>query len=96
MKQKAFYPFFFLVLLLLATGCENPEYRQPAVSHILKGTLERGATTKTHFEDPVDGIYYPYWSSKDALAVYVDGIDLPDKYVLVDGAGTDKGAFPAR
>ena len=96
MKQKAFYPFFFLVLLLLATGCENPEYRQPAVSHILKGTLERGATTKTHFEDPVDGIYYPYWSSKDALAVYVDGIDLPDKYVLVDGAGTDKGAFSGK
>ena len=96
MKQKAFYPFFFLVLLLLATGCENPEYRQPAVSHILKGTLERGATTKTHFEDPVDGISYPYWSSKDALVVYVDGIDLPDKYVLVDGAGTDKGAFSGK
>ena len=96
MKQRAFYPFFFLVLLLLAAGCENPEYRQPAVSHILKGTLERGATTKTHFEDPVDGIYYPYWSSKDALVVYVDGIDLPDKYVLVDGAGTDKGAFSGK
>ena len=96
MKQKAFYPFFFLVLLLVAAGCENPEYRQPAVSHILKGTLERGATTKTHFEDPVDGIYYPYWSNKDALAVYVDGVDLPDKYVLVDGAGTDKGAFSGK
>ncbi len=96
MKQKSFYPFFFITLLLLAAGCQNPEFQQPEVYHILKGTLERGATTKTHFEDPVDGIYYPFWTDDDALAVYVDGIAVPDRYALISGAGSDKGSFTGK
>ena len=81
-------------LLPLMTGCQQPVFDfQVSASHFLTATLERKAETKTHLGDPVEGVYYPCWTSGDQLAVYVDGINAPDKYMLFGGAGTEKGSF---
>ena len=96
MKQKElFYSVLTFVLLLLAAGCQQPEFdwRPEVASNVLMASLESEVATKTHIESPVDGIYYPYWTANDALAVYVDGLNIPDLYRLSAGAGTDKGTF---
>ena len=95
MKQRIIFTFFFAFLLLMA-GCDNPEFERPEVSHTLTGILERKATTKTHFEEPVDGIYYPFWTEKDELAVYIDGLPTADRYTLTSGAGSEKGYFAGK
>ena len=97
MKKYIYIPFVIVSLLLLAAGCRQSEFEEPsAVSHTLTGLLERGAETKTHFGDPIDDVYYPYWTEDDALAVYADGLPNVDKYVLTVGAGTEKGSFEGR
>ena len=98
MKKTVFTPFFILsMIVLLAAGCRQAEIEDPSVAdHVLIGLLERGAETRTHFGEPVDGIYYPYWTAEDALAVYADGLSYVDKYTLTDGAGTEKGSFAGR
>ena len=98
MKKTVFTPFFILsMIVLLAAGCRQAEIEDPSVAdHVLIGLLERGAETRTHFGEPVDGIYYPYWTAEDALAVYTDGLSYVDKYTLTEGAGTEKGSFAGR
>ena len=92
--KRIIFVFSLVGLLLSLTGCDQPEFGTSAVStNILTASLEREAATKTHLGAPVDGVYYPYWSSQDQLAVYVDGISLPDKYSLSAGVGTEKGVF---
>ena len=85
------------MMLLLAAACSRMEETEPEVvsaSHILKAVLESEPQTRTHLSGPdAQGIYYPYWSDKEEIAVYVDGINSPDKYTLVDGSGTVNGVF---
>ena len=92
-----FYAFFIVTLSLLASACQRmteqdaPEHR---ATHTLTAVLEGKTDTKTLLSEPDEnGIYYPYWSVGDAVAVYVDGINMPDTYSLVSGAGTGKGSF---
>jgi hypothetical protein len=72
---------------------EMPEPRATG-SRILTAVLESGQETRTTLSAPdAQGIYYPCWSERDALALYVDGINVADRYTLVSGAGTVKGEF---
>ena len=97
MKKIIYIPLFAFSLLMLAAGCRQVEFENPAEGgHILTASLERAADTKTHFGDPIDDIYYPYWTSGDELAVYVDALSVVDKYTLTTGAGTEKGSFSGK
>lgn len=92
-----FYAFFIVTLSLLASACQRMAEQDSPVhrtTHTITATLEGKTDTKTVLSEPDEnGIYYPYWSVGDAVAVYVDGINKPDTYSLVSGAGTGKGSF---
>ena len=85
------------MLLILASGCRQIEEMEPVTvsgSHTLKAFLEADPDTRTYLSGPdAQGIYYPFWSEKEEIAVYVDGIQSPDKYTLVNGSGTVSGVF---
>ena len=86
--------FHTFALLLIAAGCQQREIEQPAApSNFLKASMERSVATKSQLGQAVDGKYYAFWTSKDELAVYVDGTMHPDKYVLSQGAGSESGVF---
>lgn len=96
--KKIRFACFVSMLLLLACGCRQlEEMEQPtavAGSHTLKAFLESEPGTRTYLSGPdAQGIYYPYWSENEEIAVYVDGIASPDKYTLVNGSGSVSGVF---
>ena len=59
----------------------------------LTAILEGDDLTKTHLSGPEGGIYYPYWSEEDLLAVFVEGSSLAEKYVLASGKDSRKATF---
>ncbi|MGX8707268.1 MAG: leucine-rich repeat protein [Bacteroidales bacterium] len=92
MKQNNLIAFLGIALLLLAAGCQQPETELPvAAVHYL--TAYTSSATKSQLGLKKDGNYCAFWTKKDALAVYVDGVPSPDKYVLTAGEGTGKGTF---
>jgi len=95
--KKIRFACFVSMMLLLVAGCRQMEEIEPAAvrgTHTLKAVLESDPDTKTHLSGPdASGIYYPYWSEKEEIAVYVDGLDAPDKYTLSEGSGTVSGVF---
>ena len=95
MKRTQFV-YLLSMVLLLAAGCRQMEEVEPEVtgSRILKAILESDPDTRTHLSgQDSQGIYYPYWSDDEELAVYIDGIEVPDRYSLVDGSGSVSGVF---
>lgn len=99
MMNQIRFAYSIPMMLLLACGCQRMEeldVPDPATTGkpLVTATLESGADTRTHLSAPdAQGIYYPFWSEKDNLAVYVDGLDRADKYSLVSGAGSSSGQF---
>lgn len=96
MKQKKLSCLFAIVPVLLLVSCHQMEEDAPGTQekHIITAYLESEPDTKTYLSEPDSkGIYYPYWSAKDAIAVYADGINQPDRYTLVSGEGSAKGSF---
>ena len=94
MKQTQFAIALMLLPLLAACSRELMEKdTEPVEGKMLIATLEGGKETKTYLAGPEDGIYYPFWSSTDQLAVYPDNLSKPDKYSLVEGAGTARASF---
>ena len=85
-----------LALLAALAACsrilEEKDILADAPVRQLTAVLESPAT-KTSLEGPVEGIYYPFWSEEDQLAVYVDRVNAPGKYTLAEGAGTSTGVF---
>ena len=99
MKHSKFY---FVTLLLLAAGCQQiteedfllDEFATDVPQRIITAYLEGHDGTRTELSGPdADGIYYPYWSEGDEVAVWADGIHVADKYTLADGSGTGKASF---
>ena len=99
MKHSKFY---FVTLLLLAAGCQQiteedflqDEFATDIPQRIITAYLEGHDETRTELSGPdADGIYYPYWSEGDEVAVWADGINVTDKYKLADGSGTGKASF---
>lgn len=94
MKQTQFAIALMFLPLLAACSRELMEKdTEPVEGKMLIATLEGGKDTKTYLAGPEDGIYYPFWSSTDQLAVYPDNLSKPDKYSLVEGAGTARASF---
>ena len=94
--KKIRFTCFVAMMLLLAVGCGRTEERDPVVTgtRTLKAVLESGPDTRTYLSDPDSrGIYYPYWSGNEIIAVYVDGAPSPDKYTITEGSGTATGVF---
>ena len=91
MKKQLLY---ILSTLAVISGCRSenviPE-EQPEV--FLTARMEDGSATRVQFSDPEGGVYHPLWSSGDEVAVLLDRNLVPDRYVLVDGAGTAKARF---
>ena len=91
------YAYLIVTLFLLVPACQRiseQDNKEEAPVHVLTAVLEGKQDTKTVLSGPDDsGIYYPYWSVGDAIALYVDGINQPDTYSLVAGSGTGKGSF---
>ena len=94
MKKINYIPFVIVSLLLILAGCQQKEIAQPdAPSNFLTATVENHVVTKSQLGRTDEGKYYAFWTAKDELAVYVDGLSHPDKYVLSQGAGAEKGVF---
>lgn len=91
--KKIIYAYLTISLLTLSPACQRM-VEEEAPSHTLTAYLEGEPDTKTHLsEADAQGIYYPYWSKGDALALYADNINRPDTYTLSGGEGTVKGTF---
>jgi len=95
--KHTFNAYFIVMLLLLAPACQRiaeQDVQQEKPAHVLTAVLEGEPETKTTLSNPDEkGIYYPYWSVGDAVALYADGINQADTYSLVSGAGTGRGTF---
>lgn len=95
--------FTYVMLLLLVAGCQQAAEEDflrddytanTAPKRIITAVLEGPEETRTVLSGPdAEGIYYPYWSEGDEVAVWADRVDVADKYTLVEGIGTGKGAF---
>ena len=94
MKKISFIPFAIVAVITLAAGCQQREIVQPsAPSHYLTAFVENRSATRSQLGQTDEGKYFAFWSDKDELAVYVDGLNTPDKYILSQGAGAEKGVF---
>jgi len=97
--KKTRFAFFIIVMSLLSFGCQNieeVEMPEPEATgpRVITAVLESEPETRTYLSAPdAQGIYYPYWSENDDIALYVDGINVVDKYKLVSGSGTARGEF---
>ena len=94
--KKIRFACFVAMMLSLAAGCQRIEEVEPEVvgTSFLKAVLESDPDTRTYLGGPDSrGIYYPYWSGDEEIAVYVDGLESPDKYKLVEGSGSVSGVF---
>jgi len=95
--KNTFSAYFIVMLFLLTPACQRiaeQDVKQEKSTHVLTAVLEGEPDTKTVLSKPDEnGIYYPYWSVGDAVALYADGINPPDTYSLVSGAGTGRGSF---
>lgn len=97
--MKQLFSFLVMALLLMVAGCKRSliEVDNPEESvRLITARMESDNTTKTVLTGPVDGIYYPYWSKGDELAVYADGVSAPDKYSLVEGEGSVTASFKGK
>ena len=81
-------------IFFLAMSCSS---REDAVERIdgmeLTAVLEKAASTRTQFSEPVDGVYYPLWSADDVIALFPSGSEAPLPFYLIRGAGTDTASF---
>ena len=59
----------------------------------LTATLESGPDTRTHLSGMENGVYYPYWSGDEEIAVFVDGQDTPQRFFFVSGKDTRVATF---
>ena len=85
---------YLTIALLIFSGCQMHEKdSSPLKEYTLKATLEGKTDTKTHLSDIQDGIYYPYWSEGDDIAVFIDGSSTSEIFRLQSGENTAKGSF---
>lgn len=93
--MKALARFCFLCLLPLVSACVAlpSEGGAPGDESILTAILEGGELTKTHLTGPEEGIYYPYWSGDEHIAVYSDNSSEPSRFVLKSGQNSRKATF---
>ena len=87
--------FCFLCLLPAVSACVAlpSEGDAPGGESILTAFLEGGELTKTHFAGPEEGVYYPYWSGNELIAVYSDNSSDPARFALKSGQNSRKATF---
>ena len=94
MKYKSYSILVILILGLLAS-CTPPEseFIEEFDRDELFATLESHAETRTHLSGLEDGVYYPYWSGEEELAVYINGGSMPARFTFVSGKDTREATF---
>ena len=90
--KKTYY--IFAIALMAFSGCRISETESPSEkTYTISATLEGKNDTKTHLSDIQDGIYYPYWSTGDKIAVFIDDNSSPGTFLLTGGENTASGTF---
>ncbi len=93
MKKIYYMAIAFLAAFSACTLVEH-EMPEPELEHMeLQAVLESGDDTRTHFDGQVNGIYYPYWSGSELIAVYSDKSSLPGRFSFVSGKDTREATF---
>lgn len=95
MKKQATLSLFSLFLLMSVFGCQQIEPQEEPVTatNFLTAIVEHDTETRSQLGVTEDNKYFAFWTAKDELAVYVDDLRNPDKYILSEGAGTQTGTF---
>ena len=87
------------ILVALTAGmisaCSLPEadLYEPEVRYELNAILESGAETRTHLSESESGIYYPYWTGEEELAVFINERTIPLRFTFVSGKDTREAVF---
>jgi hypothetical protein len=94
MKHRS-YSILVALTLGLLSSCSLPEAEliEEYGGDELFATLESDAETRTHLSGLEDGVYYPYWSGEEELAVYINGRSLPARFMFVSGKDTREATF---
>ena len=73
--------------LTLIPSCSpvEAEFQEDFGKYELFATLESGPDTRTHLAGAENGVYYPYWSGDEEIAVFVDGQDISQRFFFVSG-----------
>ena len=89
------YSILVALTLGLISSCSLPEAEliEEYGGDELFATLESDAETRTHLSGMEDGVYYPYWSGEEELAVYINGGSQPTRFLFVSGKDTRDATF---
>lgn len=81
--------------LTLIPSCSpvEAEFQEDFGKYELFATLESGPDTRTHLAGAENGVYYPYWSGDEEIAVFVDGQDISQRFFFVSGKDTREATF---
>ena len=88
--------FKILAICLLSAavhGCEQPQIVESVQKVVIEASMEMDQDTKTYLSHDAGGMYYPFWDSSDAIAVYSEGVSDPSRFDLIGGKYTTSATF---
>ncbi len=81
-------------LLILLSSCTYWEVDIPGEEmHELVALLEDENETRTYLSGPEGGIYYPEWTGRESIAVYVDESHVASRYAFVSQGESRQATF---
>lgn len=83
----------FIALTIISSCVRLAPEPVAGASFELTGILETEPASRTYIQGATGGIYYPYWSGDERLAVFCGGADVPAAFDLKSGKGTPTATF---
>lgn len=99
MKKHIYTLTVFLVTLLWTSGCRSLEDDMQSQmnasegDNLLEAILEGKEDSRTAMSKQTGGVYKTLWSADDCIGVFIDGMDTPAQYKLINGAGATTATF---
>ena len=99
MKKHIYTLTVFLVTLLWTSGCRSLEDDMQSQmnasegDNLLEAILEGKEDSRTAMSKLTSGVYKTLWSADDCIGVFIDGMDTPAQYKLINGAGATTATF---